>query len=100
LRELVLRDLLVLSTSLDASLRPNIVLWREWLAEEGLLLADVVAKSGPRILRASFEKRTLPRSERAKRLGVRASAMVGAAGSPDAVFDARLTRAAACVPER
>ena len=53
LRELVLKNPLVLGASLDASLRPNIVLWREWLAEEGLQLAEVVAKSGPRILRAS-----------------------------------------------
>jgi hypothetical protein len=40
LRELILRYSLVLGASLDASLRPNIVLWREWLAEEGLQLAE------------------------------------------------------------
>jgi hypothetical protein len=95
LRELVLRDSRVLSASLDASLRPNIVLWRESLAEEGLQLAEVVAKSGPRILRASFEKRTRPRSERAKALGVKASAMVGTAGLADEAFYKRLARAAA-----
>ena len=97
LRELVLKYPLVLGASLDASLRPNIVLWREWLAEEGLQLAEVVAKSGPRILTASFEKRTQPRSERAKALGVKASAMVTAAGLADAAFDKRLARVAARV---
>jgi hypothetical protein len=100
LHELVLRYPLVLGGILDASLRPNIVLWREWLAEEGLQLAEVVAKSGPRILTATYEKRTWPRSERAKALGVRVSAMVSAAGLADAAFDARLARAAACVQER
>jgi hypothetical protein len=87
----------VLGASLAASLRPNIVLWREWLAEEGLQLAEVVAKSGPRILTASFGERTRPRSERAKRLGVRASAMVTAAALTDEAFDKRLARAAARV---
>jgi mTERF domain-containing protein len=98
LRERVLKNPLLLGASLD-TLRPNIVLWREWLAEEGLQLAEVIAKRGPRILTASFAKRTRPRSERAKALGLKASAMVGAAGLPDAAFDKRLARAAACVPD-
>jgi mTERF domain-containing protein len=98
LRELVLKNPLVLGASLD-TLRPNIVLWREWLAEEGLQLAEVVAKSGPRILTASFAERTRPRSERAKALGVKASAMVSAAALKDADFDKRLARAAARVPD-
>ena len=41
--ELVMKNPRVLRASLDASLRPNIVLWRGWLAEEGLQLAEVVA---------------------------------------------------------
>ena len=100
LRALVLKHPLVLSASLH-TLRPNIVLWREWLAEEGLQLAEVVAKSGPRILTANYAKRTRPRSERAKALGLKASAMVRAAklGLTDADFEKWLARAVARVPD-
>jgi mTERF domain-containing protein len=90
LHELLLKNPLVLGASLNTSLRPNIVLWHEWLAEEGLQLVEVVAKSGPRILTASYAKRTRPRSERAKALRFKASAMVSATALTDEDFDKRL----------
>jgi hypothetical protein len=92
----VRREPIVLGSSLERSLRPNVELWREALPSS-IALRDVVARRGLRWLTCSAEKRTRPRLLMARQCGVPAHAVLSHVRDTDAKFaDWLLREAAGC----
>lgn len=77
LREAVMRDPLVLGSSLNKSLRPNVDAWHEELCEHPAGdLKKFAEKYGLRWLTASYERRTQPRLERLRQVGIDAIELI------------------------
>ena len=55
---------------MERSLRPNVELWRQELNAEGLDLKEVAIARGFLFLAFSFERRTIPRMQQARAVGV------------------------------
>ena len=82
----VQREPLVLGASLDKSLRPNLELWREVLPSDFDLKSTVLTR-GLRFLTCSCGKKTRPRLEAARALGVPAHELLTKMRYTDAQFD-------------
>eukprot|EP00966_Prymnesium_polylepis_P132873 3071440-Prymnesium_polylepis.1 len=73
---------------------PNVELWRRELGAEGLDLKAVATERGFVFLGLSFERRTVPRLERARAVGAvrHASELISAMRLTDSQFEAWLER--------